>query len=282
MSQTMTQAEADREAFRLAQAFLLGFGDRGVTSAVLAKYSNMSSLTPKPTDIAGIYLRLLESAQNANMKSTVIGKSIGGVSSLAPVLHQFNPVAVIEQYGEDDNRLLNDIVKQLHPRGQVLRNQRSIWPKFCKSILSAARFLSQFPTAADFFSWIDLFSRDARARPALPMAISMEIEGIGFPLACDFLKEMGYTEFAKPDVHLKHIFKGLHLCPASADDYQVFKAVVRLASNAGVTPYAADKIFWLIGSGNFHNDPKIGKIGQNRDEFVKQAGPQLRKMGWQV
>jgi thermostable 8-oxoguanine DNA glycosylase len=52
------------------------------------------------------------------------------------------------------------------------------------------------------------------------MLISREVKGIGFPLACDFLKEMGFTGFAKPDVHIKTIFK----------------AVIRVAINVGVTP----------------------------------------------
>ena len=41
--------------------------------------------------------------------------------------------------------------------------------------------------------------------------ISVKVSGFGFPLAYDFLKELGYTEYKKPDVHLIDIFKGLGL-----------------------------------------------------------------------
>ena len=112
------------------------------------------------------------------------------------------------------------------------------------------------------------------------MIIGMEVRGIGFPLACDFLKELGYEDFAKPDVHLKFIFRELHLCPLDSGDYQVFKAIVRVANHAGVTPYAADKLFWLIGSGRFYDNPEIENIGRHREEFVTLAKNALREKGW--
>ena len=56
-------------------------------------------------------------------------------------------------------------------------------------------------------------------------------------------------------MHVKDIFGGLGLSAEGAGDYEVFKAVGRLARNAGVTPYNADKLFWLVGSGYFYDDP---------------------------
>ena len=52
----------------------------------------------------------------------------------------------------------------------------------------------------------------------------------------------------------------------------MFKAVGRLARNAGVTPYNVDKLFWLIGSGYFYEDPHIGhkgKIGSLKKPFIE-------------
>lgn len=86
--------------------------------------------------------------------------------------------------------------------------------------------------------------------------ISYEISGMGFPLACDFLKELGFSEYGKPDVHLKDIFKALNLIDqneksATKLDYQTFKVIDRIAEENDTTAYSVDKIFWLIGSGNF-------------------------------
>jgi len=64
----------------------------------------------------------------------------------------------------------------------------------------------------------------------------------------------------------------LGLC-AAIDEYAIFKATVRLASNAGVTPYKADKTLYLVSSGNFYKDGF--KIEQHRDEFIKHARAKL-------
>lgn len=138
--------------------------------------------------------------------------------------------------------------------------------------------MSQFETADDFYNWVSFFDNDSRARPALPMLLASEIEGFGFALASDFLKELGFVNFGKPDVHLRDIFVGLNLCPADASDYEVSKAIVRLAENSNVSPYNADKIFWLIGSGFFYDDKQIGnkgKVGSRKAAFISEAKVKL-------
>jgi hypothetical protein len=86
------------------------------------------------------------------------------------------------------------------------------------------------------------------------------------------------VNFAKPDVHLHDIFRALKLSSPKADDYEVFKAVVRVANHAKVTPYNADKLFWLIGSGYFYEDRQIGddgRIGNHKAEFIAYAQSRL-------
>ncbi len=266
--------EIDRQVYELAKGYLPTLNVAGVTSTLIEKYLNPSGLPPKPTSKNGLYQRILQSAQNANMKSGVIGGSIGGVGKLAPVLSDFDPRAVLEEYGNDWEAILSKVVRRLKPRGQIRRTPRSIWPLYCRTILSAAAFVEQFVSVDDFFRWVEFFDRDARARASLPMLLSHEIGGFGFALACDFLKELGYLDFPKPDVHLRDIFTALGLCHEKDDDYRLFKAVIRVASNAGVTPYNADKAFWIIGSGYFYDDPHIGnngRIGRRKKEFIEFA-----------
>lgn len=84
--------------------------------------------------------------------------------------------------------------------------------------------------------------------------------------------------FAKPDIHLKDIFKGLELCPPKSSDYEVFRAIIRVAQNVDVTPYNVDKLFWLVGSGYFYNDKTIGKngrIGNRKKDFIQFAQSRL-------
>jgi hypothetical protein len=273
----VNQQQLDRAAYTLAKDFLLQSGaGKGVTPELIEKYLHLSA--PRPDTLAALYEHILESAQSANMKAGVIGGSIGGVANLGPLLCDFEPAEVLEKYRSGWEGVLDDIVGQLKPRGSVPRTPRSIWPRYCRSILSGARFLSRFSSAEDFYGWVDFFDEDERARPALPLLVAQEIEGIGFALACNFLKELGYENFSKPDVHVKDIFWALGLSPWGTTDYEVFRAVARVARNAGVTPYNVDKLFWLIGSGNFSEDPHIGnngKIGSRKKEFIEVAQSEL-------
>jgi len=272
----MEPASRDRKAFKLAWEFLLSLGKPGVTEDVLNDYMRPSDSNPPPLTLSQIYKGILASAQNANMRAGVIGRAIGGFERFESVLFGFDPAGVLKNY-HTWNEVLEVIEKKLKPRGKIRREPRSIWPLYCRTILTAAEFVTRFESGDDFKRWADFFDKDDRARPALPMLISLEIEGVGFPLACDFLKENGYRNFAKPDVHIKDIFTRLGLA-RSRNDYEVFSSVVRVALNVGETPYCVDKLFWLIGSGNFYDHPHIGeggRIGNNKERFYKFALPRL-------
>lgn len=274
----MDQSQLDKSAYGLAWDYLLTFQEFGIEPKTIEKYLSVHTSKQKPDSIRDLYKRLLSSAQNANMKAGVIGKSIGGFEHLGTVLYAFDPNSVIENY-KDWESILDNIESTLKPRGKVRRTTRSIWPKYCQTILSAAQFITQFSSALDFYKWVDFFDSDSRARAALPQLIHLEINGLGFALACDFLKELGYSNFAKPDIHIRKIFVGLELCDNKASDYALFKAVVRVANNVGVSPYNADKLFWLVGSGYFYDDSKIGKNGRiptKRDLFIENASKKLR------
>jgi len=231
----------------------------------------------KPNDINIIYYRLCESAQNKQMSNKVIGKAIGGVDKLSKVLSDFNPKQVALDYAKTDRlKLLDKIIEELKPQGQIRTTNKSLWPQFCQSVIDSAHFLNEFEKAGDFYRWADFFANDSRAKPALPLMISIEITGIGFPLACDFLKELGYVQYGKPDVHLKEIFRELGIIdPAeksiNKQDYLTLKAIDRISKANGVTPYSVDKVFWLIGSGNFYiTNKNIGRQKKNFIEMIKR------------
>ena len=261
----MEQSTMDRRIYALAREYLLGI--ERVTPQMLERHLSPTQ-DRSNTTLAGIYRQLLESAQNAQMGRNVIGGSIGGIDNLAPLLCGFEPAEIVGQRWGGWEQVLDEIVEKLKPRGQIRRTPKSLWPRFCRTILSGAAFLARFDKSDDFYAWVDFFDQDDRARASLPMLLDHEIDGLGFPLACDFLKELGYVNFGKPDVHLKKIFATLRLSPRE-DDYEVFKAIVRVARNVGVTPYNVDKVFWLIGSGNFYLDEV--EVGRHREDFIAHA-----------
>lgn len=260
----------NKELYNFAYRFLLE--KEGVTEELIKKHFQPEYNKPKNINI--IYQRLCETAQNKQMSTKVIGGSIGGVEKLKDVLFNFNPKKVSETYGKNDSeKLLNEIILKLKPKGQIRRTSRSIWPLFCQSIIDSAYFLSEFNNAESFYKWANFFAKDEKAKPALPMLISIEISGIGFPLACDFLKEIGFLNFGKPDVHLKEIFKELNLINPNErstikQDYQTLKLIDKIAIANNTTAFEVDKIFWLIGSGNFYLSNI--QIGRNRNQFIEQ------------
>lgn len=268
-----------RTTFDLAWQYLLDLPTARVTEAVLLHYTTPPNNRITPTRMAQVYKRLLESAQNRGMMATVIGGSIGGVQALGPILGGFSPTRTLRHFSTPD-KLLDAIGNELRPIGHFRRGKGSLWPLFAKAALTGAQFLSQFASGPAFIEWARVFDDDPRKRAALPLLLSQEVDGFGFALACDFLKELGFVTFAKPDVHVNAIMKGLGLSPKDANDYVIFKTVDRIAHNCGKTPYAVDKVLWLVGSGRFYDHPELGNRGRvqtNRNHSIRSARRLLRK-----
>jgi thermostable 8-oxoguanine DNA glycosylase len=222
-----------------------------------------------------VFYRLMISLQNANMKAKVIGGSLetekypDGILRLRNML--IKNLNSMNDF-ENEEELLRKIFNELNPNSsrsveEHVKDNRSIWYRYVKSLFSAKAFLEQFSDLNDFKKWIDFFDHDNRARSALPMILSEEIYGMGFALACDFLKEIGYTNFGKPDVHIKDIFYQLGLSQ-NKKDYFVLKDIVRVAEHNDKSPYYIDKLFWLIGSGNFYL--KGIKIKKSKKQFIDE------------
>ena len=257
--------------YEAASAFLLDRIPHPCPGDILAEYLGKPHERVYDASLSELFRRLLFSAQNADMKAGVIGGSIGGFNNLGPALFSFDPTEVGAVYYGEPERLLEHILKVVRPRGKIRTESRSIWPKYCKTILSALAFLAQFKDGNEFRAWANHLYSDERTMAALPLILTEEVEGIGYSLACDFLKELGYFNYGKPDVHIREIFSGLGLCQATARPYQIQRVIARVARNAGATPYDVDKVFWLIGSGTFYKPPELGKggrIGRMKKEFL--------------
>lgn len=183
-SNIQLEVQHDRLVYGLAKEYLLKLP--GITSEILDQH--ISPTIPRATSLTEIYRRLLESAQNAGMMSRVISGTIGGINSLGPVLCKFDPLSVTRKFSGDWQEVYYEIGDKLKPRGEF--RPTGLWRRFCKSILSGAGFLARFDQADDFHRWVAFFDESELARPALPMILSYEIDGFGFALACDFIKEL--------------------------------------------------------------------------------------------
>ncbi len=193
--------------------------------------------------------------------------AIGPVDLLAPFLEAFEAAKVLVKYSKWED--LFDVIQQNYtPPGRMDRaNPRNSWVILSKSILSIAKYVERFKSIDDFDIYVGKFFTDTPdTRWALPLVLGEEIFGYRFALACDLIKENISPEFAKPDVHIKAIFIGIGKSEKDASDYQVFRDVVEFAKSISQTPYAVDKLFWLIGSGKFYLSGI--KVATNRQAFI--------------
>ncbi|HBB16478.1 MAG TPA: hypothetical protein DCZ97_05540 [Syntrophus sp. (in: bacteria)] len=265
--------EFDKELYREAYAFLMDV--HGISHAIIDKHLFPEDKRTKPNTLSLIYKALLESAQNVQMSPNVIGKSISGIKGniepLSGVLFDFDPKKTCEKYRTYSAEKLFEEIRPLLKRPPHT-GKNSLWLRYCKTIISSSVFLSQFENQGQLYRFVDTYYDDDKMRPFLPMLLSYEIDGFGFALSCDFLKEMGYVKFGKPDTHVKDVFVELGLLGtvpknSSKADYLSLRLLERIAKSNETTAYAVDKLLWLIGSGNFYLE-KL-EVASKKDEFIE-------------
>lgn len=213
----------------------------------------------KKNTTRGIYQTFLQHAKNRQS----MPNTIGDIEKLATVLFNFDAKKVVKTYATHTD-LLREILrtKITTPAPIDIDNPRSHWVIYAKSIISSARFLQSFKSADAFHQFVESFYCNASSRLALPLLLKEEIEGFGFALACDFLKESGYSGFVKPDTHLNDICRAAGITSATTD-FGVFKDVVAYCEKRDLVPYEFDKLIWLVGSGNFY----LNKITVNTNKL---------------
>lgn len=252
---------SNAEIWKRGRIYLLQFD--GVTERVLA--NELVFQNERPKEKRELYRRMLEHAKNRQQMPNVIGD----IEALRECLFDFNSDNVLSTYANDWKALFNKIKQEVKTPGEVRGEEgKGLWPTYCRSALSIAQFLNKFETMEAFDTFVDEFVEGTpAARIALPLLLKEEIHGYGFALACDFLKENISPLFAKPDTHINFIFKGAGLSAETASDYQVFLDVIRFANSVQQTPFAVDRLYWMIGSGKIY---RAGlKVSSDRESFVR-------------
>lgn len=218
----------------------------------------------KKKDIKPLFHSMLMHAKNRQG----MPNAIGNIDNLASVLFDFSPREVVQNY-ETWEQLLASIQSRVTVPGRIdPTNRRNYWVIYTQSILSCARFISSFESPDDFHQFVEGFYFNEHSKLALPLLLKEELFGFGFALACDFLKENGYSEFVKPDTHINDITRALGITKATTD-FGVFKDVVNYCRHNKLIPYEFDKLLWLIGSGSFY----LNELTVNTDkwEFIAQV-----------
>lgn len=211
--------------------------------------------------------RMIETLVNRNMLPGVIqfGQR---EDKFKEILFDYDAKLISSTYNEES---LYEMFKQNFEINNA-NSPKNLWWQFSKSIISASKFLCNFETAKEFDHFVKTFSENEFTRAALPMLLDKEVHGLGFALSCDFLKEIGYTEYPKPDVHLMDIFSGLDIC--KRDQYEVYKAIIRMSNASNRTAFCVDKCIWLICSGKFHLDNI--EIKGRKKEFIEACKNEVK------
>lgn len=235
---------------------------------MIDEHLNLADGSQDVCSLDELYYCLLFSAQNVQGKPNQIGGSIQGLDNLAKITGDFDPHWVVKHYADAD-AVFKAVLKKLKPSGVVNPGSLGVWPKYCRSLYTAAHFFARFRDGFDFYEWANRMYGDLRSQDALPMLIERDVFGVGYALACDFLKEKGFLDYGKPDTHVIDILNHVGLChegmPATA--YQDELRAIALANQTSA--YAVDKLIWLIGSSKFYKSAnKPDQDSQAKRKFL--------------
>jgi hypothetical protein len=223
----------------------------------------------KADTMEDVFWYLINSLTNkVGMRAT-----IGDVDVLGDYLFCFDPYQTHDHYKDDWEKLFKKIQDNYTPPGPMkIKNKNSYWVIFCKGILSGAEFLSQFESYDAFDEFVNSFAFNDISIGALPILLDQEVFGMGFPIACDWLKEIGYFNYCKPDTHTIDILFGAGVA-SNQDNYTVFITMVRMAKVNDEPPAVIDRLLWLIGSGKYVE--KNEKITRQKAAFIQNIRPKL-------
>jgi len=253
------------QVYSLAKQYLTSITPKEISLEEFSKYFN---ITKSFKTINDILYQLFDSLQNNQMMPNVIGfKNPDRMPIFKEIFFNYNPQLILDNYHTFDNLFL-----KFNENFEIKNkdSKKNLWLRYSKSIMSACKFISTFKDAKDFDDFVNSFSYNEFTIASLPMLLEKEIFGLGFPLACDFLKELGYTQYPKPDVHIKDVLVAFDMC--KNNDFDAYKAVIRMAKINNDTPYNVDKVLWLICSGKFYlHNIDIKRHKANFISFIKES-----------
>lgn len=248
--------------YQLAYSYLVDMLPEELTETELQKY--FIGDRRDFASVQDIYEQFIHSAQNYQRMPNVI-KYNQRREQIKDILAGFE-VQVIKDMDVDE------LYYKFRKAFNITSNdtKQNSWRKWSRSAIDAAKFMSNFTDADDFRGFVAQFDYNRPTRMALPLLISTKISGIGFALACDTLKELGFLSYPKPDVHLIEVFSQLGL--SEENPISVFEAIVEMADvckevDPESSPYKLDKIIWLICSGRFYLDDI--SVGRHKDDFIE-------------
>lgn len=266
MSNLEINTENCKKIWREAKKYLQ---DKGVPEKTIEKHLD-AWRNSKPESLEDVMENILFSSTNKSIWSGQTDRSKKMIEDFNNSLEGFNVSEIIEKY--DNAKEIFETVKSPDIIYDFESNPQTKGVTLAKCLFDSSHFLKQFRNFEEFDEFCQKFARDERidVRGTLPLVLKERIHGLGFPTACEFLKENGYPQYAKPDTHIKDIFCGIGISK-SGEDYPIFRDVIRFSKQIERYPYNVDKLFWLVGSSNFYlSEREINRrIKTDKDEFIE-------------
>jgi len=249
---------------------------KGVTNDIIEYHLNLYQRV-RPHSINDVYRRLVSTLTNKQG----VPNWIGPIENLEPFFENYSPKAVLSKY-TDWEALIDTIQEsEFEPPAPIDKtNNRNTWVHFTKGAIDGASLLSRFETVYEFNEFVNKYTQNGR-HLELADYLSKKIHWYGFALSCDFLKELGFSNFVKPDTHINDIFHGLGLSKTD-DDRTVFRAAIKYSQSINEIPYRVDKLFWLIGSGDFYLTEHLRNVKTDKKRFIKSTRAKLSSSGFEV
>lgn len=248
----------NQQLYETAYEMLLSMLPQGLTEDDLDKYLQGNRFNPK--DLKEVYKAFIRTAQNYQFMPNVI-QFDNRENTIAEILHDFDYKYVCTLNPDD----LFDEFKSAFG----ISSEKS-WRLWSKAVVDSAKFICPFKSIDEFNEFVTK-SNDLKT---VPLLISKKIRGIGFALACNALKDIGYIDYVKPDVHLIDICDALGI--ARRNQIEVFDAMQQIAKDNNITPYKLDKVLWLVCSGYFYEE-QIRVKGRKEELINKISGVQEKK-----
>lgn len=251
--------EQNQLVYKTMYKYLLEILPQEISKKDLERY--FESEHPQIDSLETVYEQFLFSAQNYQSMPNVI-KFLQRKDAIKSILCNYD-------FKEISKLTPDSLYRQFRIKFGVtsVDSSHNSWLKFSKSAISSAKFMTEFKNAEDFKTFVKQFDYNIHTRMALPLLIAQKIHGFQFALSCDCLKELGFTNYCKPDVHIIEVLEQTGI--STKEPIDVFEAITRMAKDCNTTPYKIDKIMWLICSGNFYlNDIKIPRHKQQLIELV--------------
>jgi hypothetical protein len=144
------------------------------------------------------------------------------------------------------------------------------WLKVFKGMADGVRYLRRFGfDAARFHAHVRTHLGSFQDTEALVRDYQLSVAEVGRALAPNFFGDLGFADFSKPDTHVTKAVQAL--TGEAMSEQGVFRYAAERAKQYGVAPRQLDKVFYLIGSGNFYlaDFHLTGDGDGRRAEFVR-------------